>query len=220
MTAWTALSGREGADDERAATDCECEVFGIFADVCALFARNPADADLGDHGHVSVEEYLFTYLRTLDASGDRLPPAFLATLQRAVSHYGVRGLDPSEALRESLFRIFKAHQRVDEQVGPILTLLDQYLERALRGRERPACDFRALLDRMIGATQHLCPSVNDLARDVRYRLFELPVLERARDAVFASARADLDHLASDPSGPTASSAWTGWSSARSRSPRC
>jgi acetyl/propionyl-CoA carboxylase alpha subunit/acetyl-CoA carboxylase carboxyltransferase component len=200
LSAWNRVSRDPDADSQRVADECECELFGMFADVCALFARNPADADLCEHGHVSAEEYLFTYLRTLDASGDRLPPAFVATLQRAVAYYGVRSLEPSDALRDSLFRIFKARQRLDEQVGPVLTLLEQHLERARREAGRLACDFRSRLDRLIAVTPHLCPSVNDLARDVRYRLFELPVLERARDAVFAAARADLDHLASNPAG--------------------
>jgi acetyl/propionyl-CoA carboxylase alpha subunit/acetyl-CoA carboxylase carboxyltransferase component len=198
MTAWAAAPERELPPES--ALRCECDVLGIFVDVCSLFGRDPADADLGERGHVSAEEYLFTFLRTLDASGELLPQAFQATLRRAVSHYGVTGLTASDALRESLFRLFKAHQRADDHLAPILTLLERRLERAGRPAPTSTCDFRALLDRLITATQHLHPAVNDLARDVRYRYYEQPVLDRARDAVYASARADLDRLTADPHG--------------------
>ena len=180
---------------------CEMDVLRMFVDVASLFRGAPPDLDVSDYGHVSAEEYLFTYLRTLDASGTRLPAAFLAGLQRALAHYGVTSLDRADNLLESLFRIFRAHQRSDELAGPVASILEQRLRRARDLSTSETLEFRNLLDRLIVATQHRHPSITDLAREIRYRMVEEPLLDRARAAVYAAARADLDRLTANPQGP-------------------
>jgi len=104
-------------------------------------ARGPA--------HVGIEEYLFTYLRTLDASGNRLPAGFVAKLQQTLAHYGVAGLERTTLLEESLFRVFKARERGDEAVAPVLSILERRLARSRGLAPRLGDDFRGLLDRMV-----------------------------------------------------------------------
>jgi len=60
------------------------EILRTFADIGSLFRRHPGDGSEGRH---SAEEYLFTYLRDLDAHGAGLPEAFLDKLRRALAHY-------------------------------------------------------------------------------------------------------------------------------------
>ena len=137
----------------------------------------------------STEAYLFSYLRMLETHGEGLPPAFVEALGRTLAHYGVTTLDRSPELEESLLWIYKSHQRVEQQVAPILALLERRLAR-VDGLSSPYADesFRTLLDRMIAITRGLFPAVSDLARELRYRCFEQPLFEQARKQIYAASR--------------------------------
>ena len=56
----------------------------------------------------------------LETAGEGLPPAFVSTLRRALSHYGVESLDRSPELEESLLWIYKSHQRVEQKIVPVM----------------------------------------------------------------------------------------------------
>ena len=180
-------------------------VLDIFVDVCSLFRRQGEDGEEWEDGNgFGAEEYLFTYLRKLDEKGAGLPAAFLAKLQRALRHYGVSELSRSPELEESLYRICKAHQREEQLAAPVSLLLERFLEGEAASLAAVP-DLPALLDRLIAATQSRYPAVNDLAREVRFRLVERPLLERVRGEAFAAAERDLGALAKGPA-PTARAA--------------
>ena len=201
MAEWKAVCAGDQTDEDPATLECESRVLGLFVDICSLVHADPGGTELEDPAHVGIEEYLFTYLRTLDASGNRLPAGFVAKLQQTLAHYGVAGLERTTLLEESLFRVFKARERGDEAVAPVLSILERRLARSRGLAPRLGDDFRGLLDRMVAATQRRFPSVNDLAREVRYRYFEQPLLERARTQVYGQARAHLAALSVDPQAP-------------------
>ncbi|MBW8878756.1 MAG: biotin attachment protein [Acidobacteria bacterium] len=183
-----------GASGSQGDPTLEEEVLRAFVDISALFRRHPA-SDPGDDGRHSAEEYLFTYLRDLDGRGASLPATFLDRLRHALAHYGVGSLERAPDLEESLFRIAISHHGLPQQVPLVLALLERWLERG----DRPGGPgFRDLLERMISETQGSEPAVHDLAREVRYRLFDRPVLLATRERVYAAAEADLSSLAADP----------------------
>ena len=170
----------------------EEEILRAFADLSSLFRRQPADGSDGRH---SAEESLFTYLRDLDARGAGLPAGFLDRLRRALGHYsGSESLERSPELEESLFRIVIS-RRPAWQVPPVLALLEGWLE---RGDLPDTPELRDLLDRLAAETQGSEPAVHDLAREVRYRVFDRPFLLAARERVYAAAAADLARLAAHP----------------------
>jgi acetyl-CoA carboxylase carboxyltransferase component/biotin carboxyl carrier protein len=182
----------------RAATDSgdrrlEEEILRTFADIGSLF-RHPTSG-AGADGRHSTEEYLAAYLRDLDAGGEGLPEGFLAKLRRALAHYGVGSLERSPELEESLLRIAISHQRLAQQVLPVLAVLESWLEQD-QGAAGP--ELRELLDRLIAETQGREPAVHDLAREVRYRRFDRPVLLAVRERIYAAAEADLARLAAGP----------------------
>jgi hypothetical protein len=164
--------------------------FAAFADIAALFRRQP-DPGIEDGARHSAEEYLGIYLRDLDAGGAGLPTSFLDRLRRALAHYGTPDLDRSPDLEESLFRLALAHRRRAPQVPPVLTLLERLLD---AGGLEGATALRDLLDRMIAETQGREPAVHDLAREVRYRGFDRPLLRAAGERIYAAAEADLTRL--------------------------
>jgi acetyl-CoA carboxylase carboxyltransferase component/biotin carboxyl carrier protein len=172
----------------------EEEILRAYADLGSLFQRRRTEGD----GRLSAEESLFTYLRDLDARGAGLPEAFLDKLRRALAHYevedGVEGLDPTPELEESLFRV-AVSRRQPLRVPAVLALLEGWLE--LAGLpEVPG--LRELLDRVIAETQGREPAVHDLAREVRYRAFDRPLLLAARERNYAAAASDLARLAASP----------------------
>ena len=119
-------------------------------------------------------------------------------LRRAVAHYGVTTLDRSPELEESLLWIYKSHQRVEQQVAPIMGVLRRRLAQ-MEAMPLPAEEaFRPLLDRMISITRGLFPAVSDLARELRYRCFDQPLFEKARRQIYAEAESHLDYLAANP----------------------
>ena len=175
----------------------EDRLLQIFVDISAVFGRHAAPEAEEAGGTLSAEEYLFTYLRTLEARGGDLPRWFIERLQRALAHYGVDSLEPTPALRESLLWMFKSHRRADQQVDAVVAVLEQRLARS-DAADTPG--FLPLLDRLITVSRNRYQSAWDLARDVRYRAFDRPGFEQSRRAVYATMEAHLATLARDPYG--------------------
>ena len=135
----------------------------------------------------------------MDAEG--LPESFRARLHRAVAHFGLDALDHTAELEETMYRVFQAHERVGHQVPAVLALLDRRLEHPDTLPEELLDEFRETLDRLIVATQLRSRVVGDLARSLRFTMFDAPHLARARDAVYDEMREHLAYLGSHPDGP-------------------
>ncbi len=188
----------ENASDFAEIAEREDEILGIFVDICSLFDRRPEMDDLNGGEERSAETYLFSYLHMLETRGKGLPSTFVDALRRAMVHYGIHTLERSPELEECLLWLCKSHQRVDQQIAPIVALLERHLQRVETSVPRTDEAFRKLLGRLIHATGGLFPAVSDLAREVRYRCFEQPVFERARKQIYAQAEEHLAHLAVNP----------------------
>ena len=176
----------------------EDEILNIFVNICSLFHhRREMEEPNGGEAPTS-EAYLFAYLRMLDTSGEGQPPFFVDALRRALAHYGVCTLDRSPELEESLLWIYKSHQRVEQQIAPVLAVLERRLGSMEPLTARAEEPFRVLLDRMISITRGVFPAVSDMAREVRYRYFDQPLFERARNHVYAQVEEHLACLSANP----------------------
>ncbi len=176
----------------------EDEILNIFADVCSLFQREPEVNHRASGEEPSAEAYLFSYLRMLETRGQGLPPTFVSALQRALAHYGVKTLERSPELEDSLLWIYKSHQRVEQQIAPIVNILEGRLQRAQTLAPGIEESFRTLLNRMASMTNGLFPAITDLARELRYRYFDQPLFERARRRVYEQMEEHLAYLAANP----------------------
>ncbi|MGA2457552.1 MAG: carboxyl transferase domain-containing protein [Terriglobales bacterium] len=183
------------SDEIRQAED---EILNIFVDICSLFQRDPEVNHRASSEEPSAEAHLFSYLRMLETGGEGLPPAFVSALRRALSHYGVRSLDRSPELEESLLWIYKSHQRVEQKIAPVMGLLERRLRSVQSLAPQAAESLRTLLDRMIVMSNGRFPAVSDLAREVRYRYFDQPLFEQARKQVYEQVEEQLAHLAAHP----------------------
>jgi acetyl/propionyl-CoA carboxylase alpha subunit len=158
-------------------------------------------------------EQLHAYLRSLDVEAEGLPPAFVALLRRALAHYGIAGLERTPALEEACYRIFLATERADAARDPVLAILDRMLERGQEARP----ELRDVLDRLVGATVGADAILCDLAREVRFRCFDEPLIAAQRDRAYAEMEAHIDALAAEPGRADGCVRW--WT-ARDRSRRC
>ncbi|NNE19829.1 MAG: ATP-grasp domain-containing protein, partial [Myxococcales bacterium] len=183
--------------------ELEDEILNIFVDLCSLFRRQSRGEDGSeDFGKHTAEEYLFTFLRDLVVRREEeLPASFVSKLRRAIGHYGLAELERNAELQGVLFRICKGNKRIDEQVAPVLSLLQSRLDNVARLRDTAGDGFRELLSRMIIETQDRYPAIHDLARELQYYYFERPIQERVEEETLTKADQILADLVSDPHGP-------------------
>jgi Acetyl/propionyl-CoA carboxylase, alpha subunit len=189
---------KSSARDRRETRDVEDEILSIFVDICSLFGREPEVNHRASGEEPSAEVHLFSYLRMLETKGEALPPAFVASLRRALAHYGVYTLDRSPKLEESLLWIYKSHQRVESQILTVLAVLERRLQRVEAFAPDAEQSLRHLLDRLIAMSNGTFPAISDLAREVRYRYFDRPFFERARKQVYDQVEAQLTFLSDNP----------------------
>ncbi|MDI3329261.1 MAG: carboxyl transferase domain-containing protein [Micrococcus sp.] len=184
--------------DDAGLVQTELDLLTIFADLCELARNRPSlqEDELDTRVH-SPREHFHTFLHSLDAEGEGLPASFQDRLSRALRHYDVTSLDRTPELEQAVFRLFLAQQRIDHQVPVILGLLERWLEdrqpagRTLKGVEE-------VLERLVVATQARFPVIGDVARNLRYRLFEEPRIRAAREQVFDRVRGSVSYLAANP----------------------
>ncbi|HET8757596.1 MAG TPA: carboxyl transferase domain-containing protein [Solirubrobacteraceae bacterium] len=190
---WMIL-GYDGAVTGQSAAVDDDRLLALFADVRTL--TRPSRINLeGDEGFRSPLENLHAYLRSLDVEAEGLPDDFVNHLQRVLAHYGVASLDRTPALEEACYRIFLASLRVDAARPAIMALLDRLLERPASASASDA--RRVALDRLVIATTGTDQILCDLARRVRFRCFDEPVIEAARERVYAEMESHIDALAAD-----------------------
>ena len=176
----------------------ELGVLATFADLCEL-TRNRREEDTnGSDASSSHREHFRTYLRSLDVDREGLPEHFRAALLRALGHYGVSDLERTPALHDALHTIVLAHERAPSHVPVVLGLLEGLTAQADTRPEGQRDELRNTLDRLIVTTQRRFPVVGNLARSIRYRCFDQPLIDQARTEALAAARRHLDALASDP----------------------
>jgi acetyl/propionyl-CoA carboxylase alpha subunit/acetyl-CoA carboxylase carboxyltransferase component len=184
----------------------EAKILQIFADLSALWrnrrvaGESEADdeAAVDDEAARNPQEYLHAYLRSRDADVEGLPESFRIRLRRTLAHYGITELAPSPGLDPALYRIVLAHRRAAAHAPIVSELLRWRLDHPESLPDQARDDYRRVVDQLVSATQLRHPAVGDLARQVRYRCFDAPLIaaERARD--LRQVRTELDRLPPDP----------------------
>jgi acetyl/propionyl-CoA carboxylase alpha subunit/acetyl-CoA carboxylase carboxyltransferase component len=178
----------------------EHRLLGVYADLRSLTRRRHSDDPEGDLLR-SPQEYLHSYLRSLDAEAEGLPQSFVTSLERALRHYGVEGHERTPGLERACHRLFLSQERADVSRAAVTAILDHRLQRAESLVGNVGEEFREVLDNLIAATEQRDQVVADLAREVRYRYYDEPVIEAAREEVYAAMEEHLAALAADPGRP-------------------
>ena len=171
----------------------ERRLLEVYADVRALTRPHVGESEVELVG--SPQERLHAYLRSLDAEAEGLPDRFVEHLERALAHYGVDGLDRTPALQHAAYRLFLSQQRAEPARAAVRAVLSRHLERA---DELSGDAFRDVLDRLEAALAPREPALAELARELRWRTSDAPLVEAARQETYAEMQSHLAALAEDP----------------------
>ncbi|MGL4743432.1 MAG: biotin/lipoyl-containing protein, partial [Dermatophilaceae bacterium] len=193
------LAAYLGARDALAASGqpsvaAETELLAVLADVAELSRNRPVEGEAHLENRVhSPREHFHTYLQTLDPERGGLPAAFVTRLERVLAHHGVVGTERTPQLEQAVFRVFLAQQRSAPEVTMATSLLQRWLTEPA---PEPPHDVatRDVLDRLVAATQVRFPVVGDLARSVRFRWFDQPLVDADRAVVLGSVDDELDAI--------------------------
>jgi acetyl-CoA carboxylase carboxyltransferase component len=141
------------------------------------------------------EEHLLTCLRTFETGGEGLPSAFLDRLLRVLRRHGIEALTASPEVEDALLRLYRSQQRLDALLPAIAAILDRRLAHREELLDLAGDDLRDLLDHLIAASEGRYPGLMDIARDVRFRFFEQPMLARAQAELHAAMDRHIEALA-------------------------
>ena len=175
------------ADDER-----ERRLLEIYADVRAL---NRPHADAGE-ALGSPQEHLHAFLRSLDPVAEGLPDRFVSHLERAVAHYGIDGLERTEALEDAGYRLFLSQQRAASARAAVQAILNRRLEQA--DDDGGGEELRAVLDRLEATLVRREPGIAELARELRWRTCDEPLVAASREVTAVAMEGHVVALAEEP----------------------
>src|SRR3954451_6637445 len=179
----------------------EIELLTVFADFAELSRNRPADEEARSELRVhSPREYFHSYLQSLDVERSGLPELFSTKLRSVLAHYGVPDLERTPQLEAAVFRIFLAQQRWAPELSIVTAILQRWHVEPAPDDDR-ALTIHELLDRLVLATQLRFAAVGDLARSVRFRWFDQPVVDRERAGALAGVPDEIEYLAANPDAP-------------------
>ena len=176
----------------------ELRLLQVYADLRAVSRPHVADRASAADVPSSPLQLLHAFLRSLDARAEGLPDAFVANVERALSHDGIASLERTRSLEMASYRLFLSRQRAQTAGAPIRAILQRHLERRGASVAAAAADFREVLDRLEAVLGSCEPALAELAREVRWHTCERPLIERTREEVYARIDQHLDALASAP----------------------
>jgi acetyl/propionyl-CoA carboxylase alpha subunit/acetyl-CoA carboxylase carboxyltransferase component len=172
---------------------CEDGLLDLFADVGSLYRPRT------DPAFAETQEYLLSYLQWLDPERAGLPDRYRERLRTALRRYGVTGFERTPALEAAVVWMYRSFSRVRELAPAVVAILQRRLRHcSALTAVTPAAQLRARLDRLAAAAQGRQQAVADLARDVRFRFLDEPLLAALLEAEYAEVDAHLAMLHSDP----------------------
>jgi acetyl/propionyl-CoA carboxylase alpha subunit/acetyl-CoA carboxylase carboxyltransferase component len=172
----------------------ERRLLEVYADLRAV--SRPHAADIGADAP-SPQHYLHAFLRSLDSGAEGLPDRFVASLERAVAHYDIAGLERTPALEGACYRLFLSRQRAETASTAVRAILERHLEHPERHTNGDGPGLRDVLDRLEAAVAATEPGLAELVREVRWRCCDQPMIEQAREEVYATIETHLAALAGD-----------------------
>jgi acetyl/propionyl-CoA carboxylase alpha subunit/acetyl-CoA carboxylase carboxyltransferase component len=172
----------------------------LYADLRAVGRRHATDWDGGAGTPTSPQQHWHAFLRSLDPGAEGLPDRFVAALERTLAHYGITDLERTPALEAACYRLFLSGQRAQSASAAVQAILEREFEAADRASGEDCDGLRDVLDRLDAALARSEPRLAELSREVRWRCCDRPVIEAAREDVYAQIDEHLAALAAGSAG--------------------
>ena len=150
----------------------------VFADLEELFIRAPRASVSGELGPSNNARFRM-YVRRLRAEGAGIVEEFLDLLRRALFHFDVHDLTPTDSLERAVLRLFACQldPRLRQQL--VLGMLHRIGALAESGLAlAPDPEFSDVLLRIARMRGLLPDTIADAATEAHYLIFERPELER------------------------------------------
>jgi acetyl/propionyl-CoA carboxylase alpha subunit/acetyl-CoA carboxylase carboxyltransferase component len=174
-----------------------------FADIEELFIRAPRASVSGELGPSNNARFRM-YVRRLRAGGAGIAQEFLDLVKRALSHYGIVDLAPSDALERAVLRMLSSQVEPTLRRALVHGMLHRIAELAESGvdlSDEPR--LRDALDRIARMRGLLPDAIADLAIDARYLVFERGELERQSEQSSKALEAWLLRAEREQAAPSA-----------------
>jgi len=172
-----------------------------LADVARLFVRSPAASVSGDLGP-SNHARLRMYARRVRAAGAGIAEEFLELVKRALGHYGIQSLEPSDALERAMLRLLASQEATELRDRLALACIQRVNALARSGEplghDRALAEALEEIGRLRGLLSH---AVAEAAIEARYVIFERPETESEAERTSKQLQAWLDLAETQPSAP-------------------
>ena len=144
----------------------------LFVDIESLFSRAPTRLE-GDELGPSNDLRMANYLRRIELEGAGVDLPFLDLLRAALRHYDVPSLEPNDALRRAVLRLYATRTTLDLRTRLLVALLQLAIALGAQGetfQARP--ELEGALDRLALLRGTVTATIADLASHARFLLFE------------------------------------------------
>lgn len=154
---------------------------GSFVDTEEMFITAPRASLSGEFGPSNAARFRM-FVRRLRASGAGIAEEFLDLVRRALGHYGVNHLEPSDALERAVLRLFASQVETELRLRLVLAVIRHLTALAEAGiefekdRQLPGALIR--ITRMRG---RLSDTLADAALEANYVLFHKKDVDRATE---------------------------------------
>ncbi len=154
------------------------DTLGCFVDTEEMFITAPR-ASVSEELGPSNDARFRMYVRRLHASGAGIAEEFLDLVRRALAHYGVADLTPSDGLSRAVLRLFASQVEPGLRLKLVLGVIRQLVVLSEAGIEFEK--DRQLAGRLIRITRmrgRLSDTLADAAHEANYVLYEKRDVER------------------------------------------
>lgn len=144
----------------------------LYSDLEILFNRAPSHTGGGAFGPSNDSRFAM-YVRRIVAQGAGIDPRFLDLVRKALAHYRIRSLEPTNTLERAVLRLYSTRTTTELRGRLAVSLLQLGMHLSESGDFVPAQPaFRDALDRLWLLRGTVRPTVADLSAQLRFLLFD------------------------------------------------
>ncbi len=148
------------------------EALATFADTEEMFITAPRASVSGSLGPSNDARFRM-YVRRLRASGSGIAEEFLDLVRRALAHYGIADLTPTDSLERAVLRLIASQVEPDLRQRLVLGVIRQLIALSEAGiRFEPDLALSQNLTRITRMRGRLSDTLADSALEANYVLFE------------------------------------------------
>ncbi|MFT5443555.1 MAG: acetyl-CoA carboxylase carboxyltransferase component, partial [Myxococcota bacterium] len=175
---------------------------GSFVDTEEMFINAPRASLSGDLGPSNAARFRM-FVRRLRASGAGIDEGFLELVHRALGHYGIDDLAPSEALQRAVLRIFASQVDTGLRLRLVLAVIRHLTALAEAGIEfEKDPQLSGALIRITRMRGRLSDTLADASLEASYVLFDKREVERQAEQRSKDLEAWLRKSQSSPVAPS------------------